>query len=130
MSLPLVCASRRRHTICALLTGVQTCALPISVMRLATQCRGPGVQRQQQCAVVQHFFEMRDFPARIDAVAAEAARELIVDAALGHAPQAVQCRRTMGWLIPRPQQRTEKRREGKGWFSKVRFRWYPHYSNK
>src|SRR3546814_5060005 len=61
-----------------------------AVMRLATQCRGPGVQRQQQCAVVQHFFEMRDFPARIDAVAAEAARELIVDAALGHAHQAVQ----------------------------------------
>src|SRR3546814_4288566 len=24
------CASRRRHTICALVTGVQTCALPIS----------------------------------------------------------------------------------------------------
>src|SRR3546814_6967393 len=23
------CASRRRHTICALVTGVQTCALPI-----------------------------------------------------------------------------------------------------
>src|SRR3546814_3354731 len=24
------CSSRRRHTICALVTGVQTCALPIS----------------------------------------------------------------------------------------------------
>src|SRR3546814_7281065 len=26
------CSSRRRHTICALVTGVQTCALPISWM--------------------------------------------------------------------------------------------------
>src|SRR3546814_2621996 len=26
------CSSRRRHTRCALVTGVQTCALPISVM--------------------------------------------------------------------------------------------------
>src|SRR3546814_10319523 len=27
------CASRRRHTRCALVTGVQTCALPISTQR-------------------------------------------------------------------------------------------------
>src|SRR3546814_1978736 len=28
------CSSRRRHTICALVTGVQTCALPISALIL------------------------------------------------------------------------------------------------
>src|SRR3546814_13033813 len=28
------CSSRRRHTRCALVTGVQTCALPISVLAL------------------------------------------------------------------------------------------------
>src|SRR3546814_5187191 len=28
--LEVVCSSRRRHTRCALVTGVQTCALPIS----------------------------------------------------------------------------------------------------
>src|SRR3546814_6510032 len=27
------CSSRRRHTSCALVTGVQTCALPISALR-------------------------------------------------------------------------------------------------
>src|SRR3546814_3106133 len=32
-------SSRRRHTRCALVTGVQTCALPISVLLLAT-CHG------------------------------------------------------------------------------------------
>src|SRR3546814_1022875 len=30
MSTCFFCSSRRRHTICALVTGVQTCALPIS----------------------------------------------------------------------------------------------------
>src|SRR3546814_6719809 len=29
MCLLFFCSSRRRHTICALVTGVQTCALPI-----------------------------------------------------------------------------------------------------
>src|SRR3546814_19552149 len=32
-------SSRRRHTICALVTGVQTCALPISTHRISPACR-------------------------------------------------------------------------------------------
>src|SRR3546814_3157344 len=37
-------SSRRRHTRCALVTGVQTCALPIciSVIRAAFECDGCG----------------------------------------------------------------------------------------
>src|SRR3546814_4608338 len=35
-------SSRRRHTRCALVTGVQTCALPISVFR-RNQIASPGV---------------------------------------------------------------------------------------
>src|SRR3546814_8948898 len=31
-------SSRRRHTRCALVTGVQTCALPIFTRRLADEC--------------------------------------------------------------------------------------------
>src|SRR3546814_12944392 len=40
-------SSRRRHTRCALVTGVQTCALPISAGRVivAAPCRAPGCQR-------------------------------------------------------------------------------------
>src|SRR3546814_10345775 len=33
------CSSRRRHTRCALVTGVQTCALPISFLRHAPPLR-------------------------------------------------------------------------------------------
>src|SRR3546814_697775 len=52
-----VCSSRRRHTRCALVTGVQTCALPISVITVGAEIdavvrrltgRWPG----QRCAVV------------------------------------------------------------------------------
>src|SRR3546814_3212476 len=35
-------SSRRRHTICALVTGVQTCALPICKYSLRTNRRGQG----------------------------------------------------------------------------------------
>src|SRR3546814_3125817 len=34
-------SSRRRHTRCALVTGVQTCALPISLSRLRSACACP-----------------------------------------------------------------------------------------
>src|SRR3546814_3097707 len=37
LSATLICSSRRRHTSCALVTGVQTCALPIY------RVRGPNV---------------------------------------------------------------------------------------
>src|SRR3546814_7030212 len=35
-------SSRRRHTICALVTGVQTCALPIFVERIDVALIGAG----------------------------------------------------------------------------------------
>src|SRR3546814_4144797 len=34
-------SSRRRHTRCALVTGVQTCALPISALRVAQRVARP-----------------------------------------------------------------------------------------
>src|SRR3546814_10264359 len=37
-------SSRRRHTSCALVTGVQTCALPISAEAAARKARAGGVQ--------------------------------------------------------------------------------------
>src|SRR3546814_13705476 len=42
-------SSRRRHTRCALVTGVQTCALPISAdrssRRTAEECQPPTIQK-------------------------------------------------------------------------------------
>src|SRR3546814_8063930 len=39
-------SSRRRHTRCALVTGVQTCALPISVQIDAGDAQGHGVTQR------------------------------------------------------------------------------------
>src|SRR3546814_10845463 len=40
-------SSRRRHTRCALVTGVQTCALPISFKFLSVALSGDGEAREQ-----------------------------------------------------------------------------------
>src|SRR3546814_5754250 len=43
-------SSRRRHTRCALVTGVQTCALPISCRNsLGSLGLGPASTRKRQC---------------------------------------------------------------------------------
>ena len=44
-----------------------------------------GVQAQQRTVVVEHLLEVRDRPFGIDAVAAEASAELVVDSPFGHA---------------------------------------------
>src|SRR3546814_1782492 len=55
------CSSRRRHPRCALVTGVQTCALPISTLdRFACQMMPAGVEGQPQLAI-----DERD-PARLE----------------------------------------------------------------
>src|SRR3546814_1148084 len=41
-------SSRRRHTRCALVTGVQTCALPIFRLRLRDQVAHEGVVRARR----------------------------------------------------------------------------------
>src|SRR3546814_9556295 len=41
-------SSRRRHTRCALVTGVQTCALPISPVFMPKTLRTPRQQRLQK----------------------------------------------------------------------------------
>src|SRR3546814_8191539 len=48
-----VFSSRRRHTRCALVTGVQTCALPISMPGLIVAVQvGPGSHVEQGAVVV------------------------------------------------------------------------------
>src|SRR3546814_4837320 len=50
-------SSRRRHTSCALVTGVQTCALPIHTPTLAIEClvNVPPEQRFDAAETVQHL---------------------------------------------------------------------------
>src|SRR3546814_1927458 len=48
-------SSRRRHTRCALVTGVQTCALPISLRRQIRAGIDPVAERRKSRKVVPSF---------------------------------------------------------------------------
>ncbi len=58
------------------------------VERVAGYEVGVQVQATEQSIVVQHLLEMRHEPFRVNRIAVEAATELVVDAAIGHALQA------------------------------------------
>src|SRR3546814_19456867 len=103
-------SSRRRHTRCALVTGVQTCALPIFGGRIASGRRGgrgAGGQRQrgegQQRDADIHAAKLADRAGAGNCSAAQAPRE---------AP------------------RSEERRVGKECVSTCRSRWSPYQLKK
>src|SRR3546814_5600762 len=109
----LFCSSRRRHTRCALVTGVQTCALPILIPRRAISGAeidgvefgviGDGVPDGAAAAVFPPFARpaLRSNPRRL----------VIVDAGLArHRPE-----------------RSEERRVGKECVSTCNSRWSPYH---
>src|SRR3546814_12083760 len=101
-------SSRRRHTRCALVTGVQTCALPIyadSGYGLETELADPDPEL----------------------VAAAAAASDAVEALLR--PLMVLGRR-LDALVDDPPDRSEERRVGKECVSTCRSRWSSYPSNK
>src|SRR3546814_2795262 len=61
-----VFSSRRRHTRCPLVTGVQTCALPIS----ATVLSGDDVWVTVDAAISNDLFYFEHHPMRLDAMKA------------------------------------------------------------
>src|SRR3546814_7035319 len=96
-------SSRRRHTRCALVTGVQTCALPISCgVAYALQLLS-AVQNYHRCATLLEGF-------------------------LGHAlgPDDIWHQATVAPLV-RDEPRSEERRVGKECVSTCRSRWSPYH---
>src|SRR3546814_2956475 len=90
-------SSRRRHTRCALVTGVQTCALPISADGEAAVRLAPAT------AVFAHVVEAAQFAALVrGAVAADVAVRAVLA-------------------------RSEERRVGKECVSTCRSRWSPYH---
>src|SRR3546814_5505615 len=92
-------SSRRRHTRCALVTGVQTCALPIYL----------GVGEAGADGV-----DANALPPEFDG---ERFRHL------GHAPLG----RGIGSRVLKGADRSEERRVGKEWVSTCRSRWSPYH---
>src|SRR3546814_1095332 len=97
-------SSRRRHTRCALVTGVQTCALPIY---LGGELDG----RARRLDELTHLLELLENELALDS---ELLGEL-VNAGLGHNS---------------PSGRSEESRVGKECVSTCRSRWSPYHSKK
>src|SRR3546814_7743924 len=80
-------SSRRRHTRCALVTGCQTCALPISLhSRIQVQVKlKPVVERERFAAFIQHGLKAAGCP---HTLLADSGIELLRQASKGLPRQA------------------------------------------
>src|SRR3546814_7127420 len=102
-------SSRRRHTICALVTGVQTCALPISAIQPAAKAR--AIQSAGATAIAKA-------PAR-------SAEKRPPRSHQGQRFGAIRLSRRIG--SPSLHCRSEERRVGKEFVSPSRSRWTQDY---
>src|SRR3546814_1940389 len=95
-------SSRRRHTRCALVTGVQTCALPIFVLEQR------AVERRDRLggiAILQHVERHVLVEEELEPIEQFAGRGLLLE----------------------PGDRSEERRVGKECVSTCSFRWSPYH---
>src|SRR3546814_6936763 len=111
-------SSRRRHTRCALVTGVQTCALPIFnfVHEVREKTGMPPEEVVKGYVIAREILGMRALWGEIEAL------DNKVPAAL-QARMLVEC----GRLIERETVRSEERRVGKEGGCTCRSRWSPYH---
>src|SRR3546814_19496081 len=121
-------SSRRRHTRCALVTGVQTCALPISRRQAAIQKKLCGAKRKRPTRFNSPLIMRRR--CRI-AAARKQTRKQWRDEQDDRRHDAP-CPPRRGGLSRLPERtgraeagRSEELRVGKEWGSTCRFRWSP-----
>src|SRR3546814_13280959 len=122
-------SSRRRHTSCALVTGVQTCALPISCHAVGEDAKnkvGPQLNGVvgRAAGTVEGFKYSK-------AMAAAGAGGLVwsaaaLDAYLADPKGYIKGNRmSFSGLRKEAERRSEERRGGKGCVSRCRSRWSP-----
>src|SRR3546814_7969944 len=102
-------SSRRRHTRCALVTGVQTCALPIFVQK----AKGEGLS----LSPVENF----------DSVTGMGAQGSVTGKQLLLGNTLLMSREKVDISALKPQARSEERRVGKECVSTCRSRWSPYH---
>src|SRR3546814_12989890 len=116
-------SSRRRHTRCALVTGVQTCALPISAEQAAQAADPmPAAWPAEPAAftqAVRAYVKAQLAAGEAEARATMKRYGLDADAILARSQ-----------ANPASQLRTEERRVGKACVSQVRSRWAPYHKKK
>src|SRR3546814_12664802 len=114
-------SSRRRHTRCALVTGVQTCALPLA-REVAERAAGIAVAQGELGEALRFGTRNEAFPGALDAQVRQAFGG--IDA--GHC-----LRHDLDSRLGSAADRSEERRVGKECVSTCRPRWCPsHIQNK
>src|SRR3546814_1262861 len=113
-------SSRRRHTRCALVTGVQTCALPIS----AESTQVPLLERVEERAMPPVESHLADHVA--DQNRDDPARQQANRKAVARPPERAQQRPAFGKGALAFVFRSEERRVGKACVSTCRSRWSPY----
>src|SRR3546814_16119622 len=114
-------SSRRRHTRCALVTGVQTCALPISGKRSA----GRGVRRRATGRAMRKRRRRR-----APGSGTRGARPRLSPAGPAAPHRARDRPFDPRARLSRPRRRSEERRVGKEWVRTCRYRWSPYNKKK
>src|SRR3546814_11078511 len=109
-------SSRRRHTRCALVTGVQTCALPIWPT-------GPWL-RDEKGGSVYLRLSTRPLEQPRRALEGDLAAD-IINGAYWLRPPGPNCQVAIAYQGVVAEQRSEERRVGKECVSTCRFRWSP-----
>ena len=108
---------RHEHAVGAQVVEHETCCLPGDPVRerITAATRPVRVDAQQQSVVVEHLLEVRHHPGGVDAVAGEAAGQLVVQTTAGHrrtgALHRGQCGRVCSAFVV-AQQRFQ---QGRGW---------------
>src|SRR3546814_14021470 len=110
-------SSIRRHTRCALVTGVQTCALPISQFFIENVADALG--RYLPCKPVIDARSKQGFQLLPCLISIRIAREQAFEREL------LDCLALQG-----RQRRSEERRVGKECVSTCRYRWLPYHKKK
>src|SRR3546814_16943835 len=118
-------SSRRRHTRCALVTGVQTCALPIYSAKDGKLLWSFDAQTPLNSAPISYEAGGRQYISILSGLGTSAgamAKELPIPPVNYH----TQLRRVLTFAIDR----SDERRVGKDCVSQCRSRWSPYQSKK
>src|SRR3546814_8904222 len=114
-------SSRRRHTRCALVTGVQTCALPILPAFIRQQMREWGYPKDEYIenghwSPQLYIRESRRLIGEVVMTQHHCQGREVVDDPIGYAAYTMDSHN-----------RSEERRVGKEWVSTCRYRWSPYH---
>src|SRR3546814_18194229 len=114
-------SSRRRHTRCALVTGVQTCALPICKEDVVV-ARAPHKQRSNHYK--RHEYASNNICQSVSFIFQDSGEQYQANRNL----QQYRCAQQSGFI--HIYSRSEERRVGKECVSTCRFRWSPYHKKK